>query len=203
MALQFQPHVGIKINKVISQYKLYPNVVIRKEEVYHENEPDLKVEIDQAYTVDGQQLGDLDLIKNLPFIKDITKFDKTNPSRLQCTIGFSESELKWYGWSHRAYYGFGIGSKVKVGDVAYMPTDLEDLKKWMKNFYIDGFINTSPNITTHFKTENNWLILSIANGTKTSIYQEPIPTVWGRGEWTAQTLDDAKEMATEYSRWVS
>ena len=24
-------------------------------------------------------------------------------------IGFSEKEQKWYGWSHRAIYGFGIG----------------------------------------------------------------------------------------------
>lgn len=23
----------------------------------------------------------------------------------------------WYGWSHRAYYGFKIGSKVSKGDV--------------------------------------------------------------------------------------
>jgi hypothetical protein len=26
---------------------------------------------------------------------------------------------KWYGWSHRAVYGFGIGDKVKTGDCAY------------------------------------------------------------------------------------
>ena len=26
---------------------------------------------------------------------------------------------KWYGWSHRATYGFGIGDKVKKGDCAY------------------------------------------------------------------------------------
>lgn len=29
------------------------------------------------------------------------------------------SNGKWYGWSHRAVYGFGIGDKVKKGDVAY------------------------------------------------------------------------------------
>jgi hypothetical protein len=32
-------------------------------------------------------------------------------------LGFSEEEQKWYGWSHRAYYGFGIGYEVKEGDV--------------------------------------------------------------------------------------
>lgn len=26
---------------------------------------------------------------------------------------------KWYGWSHRAMYGFGIGDKIKKGDCAY------------------------------------------------------------------------------------
>ena len=26
---------------------------------------------------------------------------------------------KWYGWSHRAVYGFGIGDKVKKGDSGY------------------------------------------------------------------------------------
>ena len=32
-----------------------------------------------------------------------------------CDIGFSTSEQKWYGWSHRAIYGFGIGHEVKKG----------------------------------------------------------------------------------------
>jgi len=32
-------------------------------------------------------------------------------------IGFSEDEQKWYGWSHRAIYGFKIGDVVKKGDL--------------------------------------------------------------------------------------
>lgn len=28
------------------------------------------------------------------------------------SIGFSEKEQKWYGWSHRAVAGFGIGDKI-------------------------------------------------------------------------------------------
>lgn len=27
-------------------------------------------------------------------------------------IGFSEKEQKWWGWSHRAVVGFGIGDKI-------------------------------------------------------------------------------------------
>lgn len=40
------------------------------------------------------------------------------PDASICTIGFSKDEQKWYGWSHRAMYGFGIGHVVEEGDVA-------------------------------------------------------------------------------------
>lgn len=33
-----------------------------------------------------------------------------------CSIGFSERDQKWYGWSHRALHGFQIGDVVKEGD---------------------------------------------------------------------------------------
>ena len=36
---------------------------------------------------------------------------------LTAQIGFNDEEQKWYGWSHRAIYGFGVGDAVKEGDV--------------------------------------------------------------------------------------
>ena len=33
-----------------------------------------------------------------------------------CSIGYQAEERKWYGWSHRAIYGFGVGHRVKKGD---------------------------------------------------------------------------------------
>ena len=33
-----------------------------------------------------------------------------------CSIGKSEKDGKWYGWSHRAIFGFQIGDIVKKGD---------------------------------------------------------------------------------------
>ena len=33
-----------------------------------------------------------------------------------CRIGFSSKEQKWYGWSHRAIAGFGIGDEVDSED---------------------------------------------------------------------------------------
>lgn len=42
-----------------------------------------------------------------------------SPERAQkdcnvCSIGYSEQNKKWYGWSHRAIQGFGIGDKAKT-----------------------------------------------------------------------------------------
>ena len=36
------------------------------------------------------------------------KSEKGYPSH-----GYSEADGKWYGWSHRAVYGFGVGDKVE------------------------------------------------------------------------------------------
>lgn len=40
---------------------------------------------------------------------------KSEKEHCVCSIGFSEKQQKWYGWSHRAMYGFGIGHVVKEG----------------------------------------------------------------------------------------
>ena len=39
--------------------------------------------------------------------------------RVAC-IGFAPAQNKWYGWSHRAMYGFGIGDEVHEGDLTNM-----------------------------------------------------------------------------------
>jgi hypothetical protein len=64
----------------------------------------------------GQMIGDVEtaiwLLKKgvLPELAD-------GDSNI-CSIGFCEKEQKWYGWSHRAIYGFGIGDVVKDDDCA-------------------------------------------------------------------------------------
>jgi len=34
-------------------------------------------------------------------------------------VGYSKKEHKWFGWSHRAAYGFDVGSTCKDGDCHY------------------------------------------------------------------------------------
>lgn len=48
----------------------------------------------------------------------IERFEKPYPDSGIKHIGFAPADGgKWYGWSHRAIYGFKVGDTVKKGDV--------------------------------------------------------------------------------------
>ena len=48
--------------------------------------------------------------RGLRFIQKAHTEDKV------CSIGLDSDKQKWFGWSHRAMYGFGVGDIVKDGD---------------------------------------------------------------------------------------
>ena len=143
--------------------------------------------------------------------------------QLQHGIGFSPTEQKWYGWSHRAIYGFGIGSKVSRGDCAYTPFDKEDLVQYTLNFWAidDGIWREceSPGVTCttslvsldDIYMQDHQLGFMLVSETKfkgadrdyTSSIFTPYPEQYGRGEWIAETLEDAKQMAIDFREGVS
>ena len=43
----------------------------------------------------------------------LIKSEKTHPDHSVASIGKSAADGKWYGWSHRAVYGFKKGDEVK------------------------------------------------------------------------------------------
>lgn len=43
-------------------------------------------------------------------------------------VGFSPKYQKWYGWSYRAIYGFGIGDVVAEGDITTTSGYVEDFE---------------------------------------------------------------------------
>lgn len=76
------------------------------------------------------------------FKKHGIKKQKIDSSHNVESIGFSEKEQKWYGWSHRAIYGFGIGSKMKKGYAGYKGKEwtaktLDDAKQMAIDFAND------------------------------------------------------------------
>ena len=67
--------------------------------------------------VDGGYIGAEEDYKVLVEKIGLILIQKIQPSDSTCSIGYSPKENKWYGWSHRACYGFGIGDEVKEGDL--------------------------------------------------------------------------------------
>ncbi len=87
-----------------------------------------------AYTPNGHYIGDPQWGYRL-CKKHGIKPELAYPNNNVCCIGFCEAEQKWYGWSHRAIYGFGVGDSVKKGDCAYTPNDPEDLIQELREQY--------------------------------------------------------------------
>ena len=75
------------------------------------------VTLDVAYTPDGDYIGTPEVAHSLCNKRGISP-ERGSPSSPQkvCSIGFSARDQKWYGWSHRAIYGFSVGDVAKEGD---------------------------------------------------------------------------------------
>ncbi len=106
--------------------------------------------------------------------------------------GFSPSQNKWFGWSHRAYYGFTIGSECTKGCVHYVPSTVKDYAEKMLDFWKDDGYDT-------YKIVGDTIEVSSSNNDKFCVLRDINNIVLGRGEWVAKTMEDAKEMAMTYA----
>jgi len=162
--------------------------------------------------IDGSYIGDIefaDMLKGM----GIAAQGRTHQTSV-ASIGFCEKEQKWYGWSHRAIYGFGVGSEVKKGDCAYVPTDWNDLIDDAIRFWDDdGHEETTARRSTDDKGEEcvkvQWVYSSDPKVVPNAKLHGQVggstmypPVEWGRGEWTAETLEDAKKMAEDFAEGV-
>ena len=189
-------------------------------------------ETETAYTLTGDYIGSVDTAEFLCRKMQI-KPECISKKHTVCSIGFCEADNKWYGWSHRAYYGFTVGSKVSVGDAAYEPSTVEELYVAHCKWYQDMTYSSQPKAYCDY--EKNCLVIEHATVKKVSIPGAPLyipdndeidTTIdnipgyegihwrWepddpeyeyvypGRGEWTAQSLNDAKKMAIDFANAV-
>ena len=149
---------------------------------------------------------------------DITEFcisyeNKGNKKHPVLNMGYSAKDNKWYGWSHRAVYGFGIGSTCVFGDCHYHAPNKEIYEKEMLKWY-------EPSD----KEERTWFDIKMGERTKDGFhiikhYTDKVPNKeirntfnaifckypnkYGKGEWVAKTMDDAKLMATDFANAVN
>jgi hypothetical protein len=148
----------------------------------------------------------VEILANLEITEELGSRDNGSV----CTIGFSPKDNKWYGWSHRAIYGFTIGSTCKKGYVHYVPSNMdeyiEEAIRWYKDIYRENvryketlthsgekyiviqwdYNDKVPNEELRGKTEKGYFLVS----------------KFGRGEWEAKTMADAKQMVMEFSRAI-
>ena len=127
-------------------------------------------------------------------------------------VGFSPSENKWYGWTHRGMCSFTIGSKCKKGHCHYIPTDENDFLEEMLEFWSDDY---KTNVSAEYSIDEDgrkgvlisWIYNDIVPNknlhNKISSVFNPFPDNFGRGEWVAETMEDAKQMAIDYNRSIS
>jgi hypothetical protein len=202
-----------KVKEVLSQ-QILPEYILRVELIDDSEFGGDGLEMVCCYTPEtGEWIGD---DKDAEFLcmelglKNIQKISKSPGS--PCQIGFSEKEQKWYGWSHRAIFGFGIGSKCKKGSGGYIPVDESDsiadgLRFWDDEYYLNVRAGEIEEVNGDRGVWITWDYNDTVpnkklRGTSSSVFWT-FPEVYGRGEWTAKTLEDAKQMAAEFANGVS
>ena len=104
-----------------------------------------KLEMVNCYTTNGDWIGDSRQARFLCKKMGLTYIQKTEPDHCVCSIGYNPDKKKWFGWSHRAICGFGIGDYIfeeEYGDEKTLFTKhgseiaktLKDAKKAASNF---------------------------------------------------------------------
>ncbi len=142
-------------------------------------------------------------------MEDSVKFlaDLEITSNLTHGVGFSPANNKWYGWSHRAICGFTIGSTCKKGACHYNPKTLAEQKEAAIDFWksedhtnvrCEGIIEKDGEKFFDIR----WEYVGDINKNYIQgclVFIAPL----GRGEWTAMTMEDAKQMAIDFNNSVS
>lgn len=156
-----------------------------------------------AYSLDGLYIGAVQTACFLTKKLGIRKMYSTDGYGV-ANYGWAPEEQAWYGWSHRGYCSFRVGSTVEKGDVAFRPAGLDDFISNSISFWYDPEYHASCTCTeitgtdVELTTVYNDRVPNEAFRHKTVTRRITIPKTWGRGEWTAATTDDARQMAIDF-----
>lgn len=146
-------------------------------------------------------------------LEDDVKFlaEREITEELTHGVGFSPKDNKWYGWSHRAIYGFTIGSTCNKGDVHYRGSTMEELEEDVIRFWSDEYHKNVRCEGITEKDDNKYFIIKweysddVPNKELLGVTNTQLAYVGnlGRGEWVAQTMGDAKQMAIDFCEGIS
>jgi hypothetical protein len=157
-----------------------------------------------AYTKDGYYIGDEKTADYLTKDRGLTQLQPAKSGDNVCSIGFHEPSQKWFGWSHRAIFGYGIGDSVAPGDCAFKPRTVQEWIQKTLDWHKDDDHGYGLGKIKNFSWNGETNTLSIETHNSSLIVHEHLdPDNLGNGAWTAKTLDDAKQMAQEFAESVS
>lgn len=155
---------------------------------------------------DGSLIGDkkmADMLSDYGIIPERKRKDLDVAS-----IGFSPKDNKWYGWSHRAIYGFEPGSKVKKGDSGYVSDNVDELYDEQMEWFSGNKENVYK-LPTGLQIKHE-MVKYTTEDPDTGELGGCVPDKpdyqfieIGRGEWTAKTMEDAKQMAIDFADSVA
>ena len=155
-----------------------------------------------AFSPDGGYIGNQEDAYCL--VADLGIYpERADPNHDTCSIGFCPKEQTWYGWSHRARSGFGIGDTVKKGDAGYTGTTPEEMIEDYGQFFADVTDDPEKSLEIVAEYRAQCGIAVDRTGIFIGTGEEPRFAPLGRGEWTAETLEDAKQMAKDFAESVS
>ena len=89
-------------------------VIYRKEIWTIHTDRQHPITMESGYSSDGGYIGTWEYTQKL--VSRGIYPERRSTSHTHCSIGFCPREEKWYGWSHRAIYGFAIGDVVHEDD---------------------------------------------------------------------------------------
>ena len=138
------------------------------------------------------------------------------PECKNISIGFDKKTNKWCGWTHRGIACYGIGDKVTEDDIAYRPDSSSALMARIRKTYselynvpiscmdrvsykdyIEVILNEKINPFDPIPSSKFGVSVCFEfKGSKMNRFH-PYPDRWGKGEWTALSMDDAKQMACD------
>jgi hypothetical protein len=109
----YDPNKRSGIMKVVIGQRKYKAGYIVKDEAWKLSDDDVTppCPIKAAYNLRGEYIGDPKTARYLVVQRGIKPI-KSDKHHCVCSIGYCKKQRKWYGWSHRAMCGFGIGDKL-------------------------------------------------------------------------------------------
>lgn len=205
--------------------------IVQTEQLYRDDEVPMKMHVAYTKCEKNFYLGNLKTAQFITEEMGITEqLQPVNGVDGTVAVGFNPTTQQWFGWSHRAIASFEIGTQVAKGDCAFKAANRDDFAAEYLAFWDHGKTHDFKHPTTGETVSYDItgvvahdVVDSVAEDllnprvgitvTTTCTYSDgrkplvsehfkPYPAIWGRGTWTAETLEDAKEMARIFAESV-